>query len=90
MKSLNIITKMLNKTVRQGSTIAEDFLNPRVGLKMKLQTKLAKQSVAKIGELASMTIKMKDSLFLRVMEHLFPIVLHGTLVMGRQAHKKIV
>jgi hypothetical protein len=85
MKPANTIMTMPNKTVRQDSTIMEDFLNPRVGMKMKLHIKLAKHWVPKIGELVSMINKLKDSLFSRVMEHLFPIAHHGFPVMGQKA-----
>ena len=43
-----------------------------------------------IGGLELMINRMKDSLFLRVMANLFPIVLNGTPVMGQKAHLRIV
>ena len=81
---------MLNKSAVKDSTIEEDFSNPRVGMKMKLHTKLANHLVPTIGELVLMINKVKDISFLRVMEHLFPIVLNGTPVMEQKAQLRIV
>ena len=90
MKSASIVMKMLNKSAVKDSAIEEDFSNPRVGMKMKLHTKLANHLVTTIGELVSMINKGKDISFLRVMEHLFPIVLNGTPVLEHKAHLIIV
>ena len=89
MKSASIVMKMLNKSALKDSTIVEDFSNPRVGMKMKLHTKLANHLVTTIGELVLMINKVKDISFLRVMEHLFPIVLNGTPVLEHKAQLRI-
>ena len=82
---------MLNKSARRDLTITEDFSNPRVGVKMKLHTNLAKHwRTPIIGGSELMINRMKDSLFLRVMANLFPIVLNGYPVMGQKAHLRIV
>jgi hypothetical protein len=90
MKSASIVMKMLNKSAMKDSTIVEDFSNPRVGMKMKLHTKLANHLVTTIGELVLMINKVKDISFLRVMENLFPIVLNGRPVMEHKAQLRIV
>ena len=90
MKSPSIVMKMPNKSAVKDSTIVEDFSNPRVGMKMKLHTKLANHLVSTIGELVLMINKMKDISFLRVMEHLFPIVLNGNPVLDQKAQLRIV
>ena len=85
MKPASIVMKMLNKSAMKDSTIEEDFSNPRIGMKMKLHTKLANHLVTTIGELVLMINKVKDISFLRVMDHLFPIVLNGTPVLEHKA-----
>ena len=92
MKPISIVMKMLNKSAVKDSTIEEDFSNPRVGMKMKLHTKLANHLVTTptIGELVLMINKVKDISFLRVMDHLFPIILNGPPVMEQKAQLRIV
>ena len=82
--------KMLNESALKDSTIEEDFSNPRVGMKMKLHTKLANHLATTIGELVLMINKVKDISFLRVMEHLSPIVLNGPPVLEHKAQLRIV
>ena len=90
MKPASIVMKMLNKSAMKDSTIEEDFWNPRVGMKMKLHSKLANHLVTTIGELVLMINKVKDISFLRVMDHLFPIILNGPPVMEQKAQLRIV
>ena len=85
MKPVDIIMKMLNKSAARDSSIMEDFSNPRVGMKMKLHTKLASPWVTKNGLSVSNFLRTRLALFLRVMEHPFLIVLNGTPKIGQNA-----